>query len=358
MSLIVGTPTTVVASSPSTNPQTFQDLYMDLLNRVRASTNVNSTLEQAKRYINTSCHDMALGHDYKMPWLERQATLVTHAPYSDGTVGIAVGGTALVGTGTLWATDNNYGQDNMRSTGRVVIDGGANIYRISSVTDDTNAVLQDQYVASSAASGATYTYFEDEYALANDFLRPLDFQFFSVPMEIQLIPRNEFRRRIPRPNTPGRPKVATIVDAGFRDANTTPTKYVKFYPYPDGHYLIPYSYITKNIGVHFEGDEVNIMTEDDDEPLIPVRYRHLIVLGALTHWYRDKRDDARSQETQALYVDGVTRMLNDLDIASPTQARLQPNMDSYTRYAKRPYSPRGSRYLDMNNHFDYMRDRY
>jgi hypothetical protein len=331
---------------------------MDLLNRVRASTNVNSTLEQAKRYINTSCHDMALGNDYKMPWLERQATLVTHAPYTTGTVSISVGGTALTGSSTLWATDNSYGQDNMRATGRLIIDGGPNLYRISSVTSDTAAVLRDQYVATSAASGATYTYFEDEYALASDFLRPLDFQFFSVPMDITLIPRNEFRRRIPRPNTAGRPQIATLIDAGFRDANTTPTKYVKFYPYPDAHYLIPYSYITKNIGVHFEGDEVNIMAEDDDEPLIPIRYRHLIVLGALVHWYRDKRDDVRSQETQAAYIDGMNRMLTDLDIASPTQARLQPDMTSYTRFAKRPYSRRGARYLDVNNSFDYMHDRY
>ena len=58
---------------------TFSDLYTDLQNRVRAATGVTATENQAKRYINIALHDMALGFQYKMPWLEREAYIRTAA---------------------------------------------------------------------------------------------------------------------------------------------------------------------------------------------------------------------------------------------------------------------------------------
>ena len=40
---------------------TFSDLYTDLQNRVRVTTGVTATENQAKRYINIALHDLHLG---------------------------------------------------------------------------------------------------------------------------------------------------------------------------------------------------------------------------------------------------------------------------------------------------------
>ena len=88
----------------------FSDLYLGLQHRVRVTTGVSATTEQAKQYINTALHDFNLGFQYKLPWLERTAQLRTHAPYTTGTVAISVGSTSLTGTSSLWNTSNSYGE--------------------------------------------------------------------------------------------------------------------------------------------------------------------------------------------------------------------------------------------------------
>jgi len=339
--------------SSTSQPTTFSDLYTDLMNRVRVTTGQTATDTQAKRYINTALHDMHLGFDYKLPWCERQSTLITMAPYTTGTVSISVGSTTLTGSSTAWNTANSYGVNNMRAGGKVTVSGTTDIYRVSSVASDTSATLATRYVASSAASGAEYRYFEDEYALASDFLRPVDFQKFSDSYDIPIISRTEFRRRFPRPNVSGRPKVACLMDEGF-SGSTTPVRKVVFYPYPDAAYIIPYAYITNAVGVSSAGANLTSLSSDTDEPIVPLRYRHAIVLHALANWYRDKKDDARAESAKAEYIDIMNRIVADHDIGTHAKAQIQP-VGGYWRSARSPYRSRGGRIMDINDQFDSLR---
>ena len=234
--------------SSTSQVTTLSDLRTDLLNRVRATTGVTATNTQADRYINSAMQDIHMNYDYRFPWTERRALLRTHAPYTTGTVDVSVGSTTVTGSSTLWNTANSYNENNARTTGKMLISGGTDIYKITTVTNDTSITLTDRYVASAAADDASYIYFEDEYALASDFLRPLDMQFFSQAWGVQLVSRLEFRRAFPRPNVSGRPTVACILDLSF-GSGTTPVRRVQFYPYPDSTYLIPYSYISSALAV-------------------------------------------------------------------------------------------------------------
>ena len=331
----------------------FQDIYTDILNRARADASLTATSNQAKRYANIALHDMHLGFEYRLPWTIRRAEIRTHDDYTTGTVSVSVGATALTGVSTLWNTANSYAQNNARTTGKLLLAGGSDIYRISAVGSDTSITLQERYVADSAASAATYIYYEDEYALASDFLRPVDFRIFSQVAEIPLMNRQEFHRAYPRPNTAGRPKLATILDLGV-SGSTALVKRVQFYPYPDGVFIIPYDYITANVGVTSAGVEATLLSGDTDEPLMPLRYRHAIVFGAMYHWYRDKKNDARSMAMKSEYVDIMLRISSDFDIGTYPKAKLQPNMSLYTNYAHRPYRRgmlRGRGY-DLNGNFD------
>jgi hypothetical protein len=343
----------------------FSDLYTDLMERVREDTSLTATKNLAKRWINTALHDMHIGFSDRFPWAERRAVLVTQPKYTTGTVAISKGGTALVGTDTLWATANDFSVNNMRVGGKVVIGGGEEVYEVTTVTDDTNAVIGSAFI-DTTVTAASYVYFEDEYALASDFGRPIDAQTFIDNDEVRLIGRTEFRRNYPRNKTTNRPRVATIIDLPS-SANTTPVRKVRLAPPPDEAYSFPYSYVTTNLVVSSSGTAKAQFTLDDDEPIVPLRYRHAIVFHALYCWYRDHKDDARSQEAKAEYTDIMLRVAGDstdimLRVAGDSEIgasrpQLQPRRGPYVIRARHPWSGNSGRY-DINSRFDQLRDKW
>lgn len=338
--------------SATTQVTDFSDLYTDLMNRTRADTSATATSNQAKRYINIALHDMHLGYGEKFPWAERQAILVTQDDYSTGTVAISQGSTTLTGTGTDWATNNAFSVNNTRPGGKVVINGGSEVYTVSAVGSDTSITLTSKFTQADV-SGGSYVYFEDEYALESDFLRPIDLQFFDQDHDIELIARREFRLRYPRNKIAGKPRVATIQDKAF-SGSTTPVRKARFWKPPDDFYSIPYAYVTSNLAVSSAGAAQTQLSADSDEPIVPLQYRHVIVFHALYHWYRDKRDDSRSQEAKAEYTDLVIRITGDTEIGS-NRPQIRPRLGAYASAAKQPYSRRRSSRYTTGSSFDEIR---
>lgn len=341
----------------------FSDLYTDLQNRVREETGVTATENIAKRFINIGLHDMHVGFGELFPWCERRAKLVTQPTYTTGLVQVSQGGTTLTGVAdadgnsTEWNTANDFSVNNMRVGGKILITGGPEVYEISAVGSDTSGTIDAKWVKSTidattqTDNGAAYTYFEDEYALASDYLRPIDKQNFDNHQEIRLIDRTQFRRRFPNNSVPGRPVVATIVDLPF-NGSTAPVRKVRFFRPPEQAYVIPYTYVTSNLAVASDGTEQTQLVSDDDEPIVPLQYRHLIVLHGLFNLYRDRKDDARSQEVKAEFVDLATRITSDVEIGSK-RTRINPNMQRYWTRARRPWAGGLGRY-DINGYFDRM----
>jgi hypothetical protein len=263
------------------------------------------------------------------------------------------GCTALAGAGTAWDTNNSFGVKNMRAGGKIVF-GGNEVYEIASVTDDTNAVLTTAFIGEDLSANS-YTYFEDEYALSDDFLRPLDLQSFSDAMEIELIGRNDFRRSFPRNNVTGRPIVGTLVAKG-PGSDTSMRRRIRFYRPPDIVYLIPYAFVTNKLAVSSGGTEATSLSADTDEPIVPLQYRHAIVTHALWHWYRDKKDDARSQAVAGEWASLMERIVGDNEIGAP-RPQLAPRLGPYKSRAKRPWGGRGSSRHTTGTRFDEMRGR-
>lgn len=333
----------------------YSDLYTDLQNRVRITTGVTASENQAKRLINIALQDIHVGTDYVFPWTERRGTLTTHAPYSTGTLSVAAGSTTLTGSGTLWNTNNTYGQKNMQVGSKITIAGGTDVYRIATVASDTSATLETRYVASADASAVAYSVFDDEYTLASDFARPIDFQMFSPEWNIALLNRQELRRSMQWSAMRGRPRLATILDLA-RSGSTAAVRKVRLYPVPDQTYVIPYAYVSSNLAVTSAGVEQASLSATTDEPIMPLRYRHVIVLHALANWYRDKKDDARSQEVKAEYVELMQRIVSDHEAGTHNRVQIQPKNGIYRGAAQRPYTKRGGLRYSINNNFDSFRD--
>ncbi len=316
---------------------TFSDLFTDLQNRVRVTTSVTATEQQAKRYINIALHDMHVGFGEKFYWCERSAQLITHAEYTTGTVDVTVGSTTLTGNSTAWDTNNSFGVKNMQVGGKFKTAGNV-VYEIATVASDTSATLTTRYIGATE-SAADYTYFEDEYALDDDFLRPIDLQTFSDASEIYLISPTEFRRRYPRNNTTGRPLVATLITkdpSGSVDLR----RRVRFHKPPSTTMVIPYAFVTNKLAVSSAGVLATNLSADDDEPIGPLSYRHAIMSHALWHWYRDKKDDQRAKEVAVDWTSLMERIIGDVEIGAP-RPQIRPRVSSYVRRARRPWSGSG-----------------
>ena len=333
-------------------PKDFSDLTAMLMNAIRGETSGTALISQSKRAINVALQDMMVGFGEKLPWAEREAILVTQPEYTTGTLVATKGSTTITGTSTAWNTANDFSVNNMRAGGKIVIDGAPEVYTISAIASDTSATLTSAWI-DTTTTVSTYVYFEDEYALSSDFLRPLDLQTFDQNSEIPLIGRNDFRRRYPRNKITGKPVVATILDKAF-GSNTTPVRKVRFWKPPNVAFSIPYAFVTNKLAVSSAGVEQTQLSADADEPIVPLMYRHAIFYHALYHFYRDKRNDDRAASAKAEYTDLILRMTGDYEIGQ-SRPQFRPRLGGYARAAKRPYSSGTRGRYTLGSAFDEMR---
>ena len=325
--------------SVTTQFTTFNDLYIGVLNAVRSQTSQASTLALAQRAVNVALQDMHLGQDYQFYWAERNAFLLTHPGYSTGTLTIGQGSqlvTATAGT-TFWTSTNTFGQLNVAVSGKLKFPGDETVYRVATVPTAETLTLNGKFVGSSLTDSA-YTYFEDEYALPSDYLRPVDMQFFDDNREINLIDRRQLRRGLPRNSTTGRPRAATQIELG-PSASASLRPRIVFAPPPDAAYQIPFGYITNQLVVAADGTLKTNFTLDTDEPIVPLRYRHALYYYALKIFYEHK-DDARRAEADAAYKEVMQRTLGDVTVGD-RRMRIEPAVGNYRQQAERPYRAGG-----------------
>jgi len=231
------------------------DLRTELLDSMKEPTGNSSLNAIADRYLNQALHDVHIDPGHNFQWAIRRAYLITHDDYTTGTVAIDVSSSraAVTGTSTKWNTAvEGYSFNNARVGGKMKFTS-QEIHEVTAVGSDTSITIDPGWNGVDL-SGDSYTYFEDEYALATDFLRPLDFRSFSLANNIPLIGPMEFRRSFPRNSIVGKPRVATIIQLGF-SGSTTPRLRVVLAPPPNDEISIPYDYITSNLAVSSTGSE-------------------------------------------------------------------------------------------------------
>ena len=319
-----------------TQVTTLSDFRTELLNATREQTGLSALNTIADRYINISLADMHHNHVY--PWAVREAVLITQPSYSTGTVTITKGATALTGASTAWTTNNSFGVANARTTGKIVIGSNTDVYEITTVGGATSITLASRFTGADVSAGS-YTYFEDDYALASDFFRPVDWRSFSTDRRIGIVQQREFYARFARNSTTGKPTCATLVDKPF-SGSTARVQRVRFAPAPDDAYSIPYRYITTSLASSSTGTAQTELTADTDEPIIPLRYRHLLLTNALYHWFLYRKNDTRAAEVRAEY-DRLKAKLDADTGLTESRARIEfrtPNFNNRRRYRTGGYA--------------------
>lgn len=340
--------------SVDTSPVDFEDLYTALLDDMRSNTSQTDVISLAKRYIDTANKAAYHARGELFGWAERHAFIKTHAEYSDGTLTATIGTGTLTGASTAWNTNNSHGQPNMRAGGKLVIDDQREVYEVLTVPSDTSATMQPDWIGETEAA-LTYRYFEDEYALASDFLKPVDQHTFDDDDSIHLVGRTDFRRAFPRNSRTTTHITHAIIQDHAPSGNTTPIRKIRFAPAPSNTQIIRYTYVTSNIVVSSAGVGAASFSADTDEPTMPLRWRSGIVVGAKAKWYRDLKDDARAASCEQEWAQWLNDIVGDQDIGAQRMRMRSPGA-MYRARAKRGGGRTGNRRFD-DGRFDTLRDR-
>jgi len=345
--------------STTTQFTTFADLYNGLLKAMRTDSSNSATVEQAKRYINTAHLDIHLGFAEKVPWAIRDYSTSTGESFL---ATIATVGTAIT-SGTTGIITQNYTIANPTTTAVTTptavivtnsVDGTTlGIEGITASIAATDPADMAVVATTGTASGTTdvlkvgdgIRLSPDELYMPTDFMRLAGDQIKIGTRLLDLLGRVEFRHRFAGETLVGRPNYATLIDS-FSTTGGVESRKIRLFPLPNTTERVFISYVTNLLVVTAAGDRLEAFTSDTDQPLMPLRYRHAIFFHALYNWYRDRKDDTRSQEAKGEYVEIMSRIVNDTE-AGQSHMSIRPNVSSYRRKASRPYRRGGSRRYDF-----------
>ena len=343
--------------SATTQFTTFADLYNGLLKAMRTDSNNTATLEQAKRYINTAHSDMHVGFAEKVPWAIRDFSVASRTFASilgtislsdtvfDGPLGITsrdyeINNADLVNIPTdtkMVAVTSATGYDNGR-------EGSVKQTDVTPVDPQPLRGYTDEFV-DIYQIGDVVRFYQDDINMPSDFMRLAGNQIRIGTRDLELTGRIDFRHQFAGRIELGRPHTATLIDSWDNDGLGLARRKIRLFPIPDVAERIYITYVTKNIVVGASTHQT-FFSADADEPIMPVRYRHAIFFHALYHWYRDRKDDTRSQEAKAEYVEIMSRIVNDTE-SGQSHMSIRPNTSHYRRKSTRPYQRRGGPRYDF-----------
>lgn len=346
--------------SDTTQFTTFSDLYNGLLKAIRSDRSNSETIEQAKRYINTALADIHLGFAEKVPWALRDYSFSTTTTFTDTVT--------VVGATTTEAPNNvDYKQYTLSNTDSNGYTAGHKIAVTTTSTDTSTGLegyIRDTVAAASPINVNIYQIglavddvvrvYQDEIEMPNDFMRLAGNLIKIGSRDIPVIGRVEFRHRFAGDYSVNRPQFASVIDTTDVISGLDNRK-LRLFPIPNAVERAHVTYVTKLLVTAADGTWQEEFSADTDEPIVPRRYRHAIFYHALSNWYRDRKDDVRSQEAKAEYVEIMNRITNDTEAGQSTMS-LRPNRRPYRRKSNRPYSSgrSGSRRYDFGR-FDELR---
>src|SRR3990167_2485044 len=224
------------------NPATMAELRTDFLEKCKEVTGVTGINAIALRFLNEANHNI---HEERWWWAERRATIRTFAPYTTGTVAVAVTNLTtrrtVTGTDTLWDTTNTFGDANAQVAMKMTLGSTGVVHLVNAVGSATAITLETStpYMGTDALTDSGYALYQDEYSLPSDFDDVVDARFFDEDRRIPLIGPKDFYLYSARNSVRQAPARATLIELGPAGAVALRRRIV-FGPAPAQAYIIPY----------------------------------------------------------------------------------------------------------------------
>lgn len=161
--------------------------------------------------------------------LKVQAVLQTVEPYETGTLAVAKGSTALVGTDTVW-TD--------AMSGRAIrIANGEEYYQFTRTAGTTGTL--DRAYEGEDETAATYSIWQNIFPLPADLFVLHSMRVLGYPADLDQVSQEQLDERDPNRASEGTPN---CYSPHMDDASTPPRMQVEVFPIPDEAIAIPFWY--------------------------------------------------------------------------------------------------------------------
>lgn len=270
---------------------TFLEMKQRVAPRVGFNLSRSEQNEMVGDWINETLQH--IHNQYDWFWARDRAIVQTVIDKTAGTISITSGATAVVGSGTAFVSAD---------VGKFLQTSDSNDwYRISTFTDTENITIEVAYTGTSDLSGGTYTIRKWFYSLPSTAEKPLIIRQTRSPRLLTPVRYREFFHTLAHPTSTGKAR-AYIVWGLDSDG------YVQFYvyPWPDAVY---------NLEVPFKKRFVEL-SEDDDKPDMPDKWRIYVIDGALARAYEHitkNPRDARAMAKNRALREAIEQMKSDAD---------------------------------------------
>lgn len=285
---------------------TYKDIVDEVTRRSRQNEDDDVTRNKIKGYVNMRLAEVSGRQKWK--WRKQRRTMQIIGKYETGTVATTNGSRSIVFTGASITED-------FKGRG-IFIGSDEESYRMISVDVANQSAILDTYYNGTTSASTTFKVFKDAYGLWPDFegfddivshyrRRPI---FRKGPSQIQ-----EMTNRAPRVEG----KVRCVTTAGLKNYEGIPmgpmvmgedfmgnpkSKRMVIYPaIADENYILPITYIKK----------MESLDADDDEPLMPVEDRIILVYGALADLYETLKDNDAFTIWEQKFAQKLQQMLSD-----------------------------------------------
>lgn len=253
----------------------FSVLQTECFNQLGLDSSNSTNIASVQRWLNIAQQDIAMR--YPWPFLETRESLATVADKTAGTVSVTSGATTVTGVGTAFASTD---------VGSFIqFSSGNDWYRISAFSSVTSITIDKAYVESANLSGGTYTIRKFLYSLSSSVDRMLDIKNWETAVRMV---ETDFGT-MDWISWSNQAIGTTSMYAAFGLDSSGNTQ-LTFYPFPSSLQVFEVRYLKR----------LTDLSSDADLSVIPAKWHHVIIEGALVFGFRYLRKfDASAVWTQS-----------------------------------------------------------
>lgn len=269
--------------------KTFQNIYEDVLGRMKIPTTDETALADCKRFINSRYENLAFRRKWR--WRKKRWDLKIESKYITGTLSVTNGSRQMTGVGTAFTANHvNW---------FIEVSGRDEVLEILAIDTGTQVLTMSSEFTGTTSASVGYKAYKNEYGLPPD-CEEIDLVWhdhYKNPIDIAS-PYDVFNAIISNPGQEGYAKGCTVsgfkgflgakldeflLDHDFLMSTAESDNKLILYPHiPAENYTLHVMYIRT----------LTTLVNDSDEPWLPVEKRHVLCWGAYADMlYRERLDD-------------------------------------------------------------------
>ena len=321
--------------------RTFKNIQDEIIDLSKAEDTA-SLRTSLKRWINQIQSRIVSQKSYK--WASITRPLLMPPRYTTGTIAVTQNGYTITGTNTVWTSFAH-------RFNKIKIGSYRTPFVVNRVASATSITLNAPY-PDATASGVTYSIYRDEFPLYPDYQDIVRVEVPGSIYDTTLIGPREFGKiRYRSPFTTGTPRTFTIDGFGYYKAKT----WADWLPNQDFFEPDPDTTVPINPVLHswpgVRTDEVSaqitytrvppVLVSDNDEPMMPLQYREVLVYGVLIIRFLRGRDKDTTEEWKKQYKTIIRQMETDVEQTDDYMEFISDRRDN------RPVSTSGWNYSEF-----------